>query len=187
MLPGNSDLLWPSSQSDTNVAHLADMAVGLRIPFHFDSFPKRQSFYVVFRFERYGDVIGVRSRSSYLPKAKILSQIMEDKTVLPIEVLAQAKAKDPPNDSLPKFAELYASYSRVGTLMKESHTGKLIQSWETAISGKNNPELVDISPAVSSFMAVKDEEELVRLVLSEQIPPSDYGLSRRKQYGPRQA
>jgi nucleosome binding factor SPN SPT16 subunit len=100
------------------------------------------------------------------PIAKILAQIEADKSIVPVELYAQAKAKDPPNDAFANFMKLYASHSRVGTLIKESHTGKLIQSWESAISNSNTkPELVDMSPAVSSFMAVKDEEELVRLTL----------------------
>jgi nucleosome binding factor SPN SPT16 subunit len=76
--------------------------------------------------------------------------------------MAQAKAKDPPNDALPDFAKIYSSYTRVGTLLKESHTGKLIQQWEKTLSElKNKPELVDMSPAVSFFMAIKDEDEMV--------------------------
>jgi nucleosome binding factor SPN SPT16 subunit len=101
-----------------------------------------------------------------LSKAKILAQIKEGKTVVPIEILAQAKAKDSPNDALPNFLELYTSHSRVGTLQKESHSGKLIKSWESAVAdAKKKPELVDMSPAVSSFMAVKDDDELVRPIL----------------------
>ncbi|KAG6812757.1 hypothetical protein H0H92_000672 [Tricholoma furcatifolium] len=78
-----------------------------------------------------------------------------------IEILAQAKGKDAPNDSLSKFTAAYASHSRVGTLTKETHTGKLVGEWETQLNGlESKPELIDISSAVSQFMAVKDAEEL---------------------------
>ncbi|KAG6874314.1 hypothetical protein C0995_001539 [Termitomyces sp. Mi166 len=78
-----------------------------------------------------------------------------------IEILAQAKGKDVPNDSLSRFVEAYGSQTRVGTLTKESHTGKLVGEWEAHVKGlESKPEIVDIGPAVSSFMAVKDSEEM---------------------------
>ncbi|KAG5341046.1 hypothetical protein C0989_011905 [Termitomyces sp. Mn162] len=94
-------------------------------------------------------------------KAKILSQIEHSAGSVKIEILAQAKGKDAPNDSLSKFVEVYASQTRVGTLTKESHSGKLVGDWEALVKGlESKPEIVDIGPVVSSFMAVKDSEEL---------------------------
>ncbi|KAI0080592.1 FACT complex subunit SPT16 [Panus rudis PR-1116 ss-1] len=94
-------------------------------------------------------------------KAKILSQIKGPNSHVPIEILAQAKGKEPPTDAFPKFLQAYTSHQRVGTLTKESHTGKLIDEWNAALnSSDQKPEVVDIAPAVSGFMAVKDEEEL---------------------------
>ncbi|KAG6833476.1 hypothetical protein H0H87_006048 [Tephrocybe sp. NHM501043] len=94
-------------------------------------------------------------------KAKILNQIENSAGSVAIEILAQAKGKDAPNDSLTKFLEAYASNARVGTLTKETHTGKLVGEWEALVNGlENKPERVEISPAVSGFMAVKDAEEL---------------------------
>ncbi|GLB35147.1 putative fact complex subunit spt16 [Lyophyllum shimeji] len=93
-------------------------------------------------------------------KAKILAQI-ENSAHIPIEILAQAKGKDVPSDALPKFADAYASKQRVGALTKETHTGRLIGEWEKAVNAMDRkPELVDMSTAVSCFMAVKDSEEL---------------------------
>ncbi|KAF8078147.1 FACT complex subunit SPT16 [Lyophyllum atratum] len=93
-------------------------------------------------------------------KAKYLAQI-ENSAHIPIEILAQGKEKDAPNNALPQFAEAYASKQRVGTLVKESHTGKLVGDWEKLVNGMDSkPELVDMSTAVSCFMAVKDTEEL---------------------------
>ncbi|KAG6854966.1 hypothetical protein C0991_009789 [Blastosporella zonata] len=94
-------------------------------------------------------------------KAKILGQIEHSAGGVAIEILAQAKGKDAPNDSLTKFFDAYASKTRVGTLTKETHTGKLATEWESLVTGsENKSELVDISSAVSCFMAVKDAEEL---------------------------
>jgi nucleosome binding factor SPN SPT16 subunit len=93
--------------------------------------------------------------------AKILSQVQSGDTPVPIEIFAQARAKDPPTDALPKFAEIYLSQKCVGTLLKESHSGRLITEWESAIAeATNTPTVVEVGPALSSFMAVKDEEEL---------------------------
>src|SRR5580704_12861171 len=36
----------------------------------------------------------------------------------PIEILAQAKGKEAPNDALPRFVQLYTSNKCVGTLLK---------------------------------------------------------------------
>jgi nucleosome binding factor SPN SPT16 subunit len=49
---------------------------------------------------------------------------------------------------------------RVGTLLKENHTGKLVGEWDKLVAD-GNPEMVDMSPAVSAFMAVKDADEIV--------------------------
>ncbi|RDB21018.1 FACT complex subunit SPT16 [Hypsizygus marmoreus] len=94
-------------------------------------------------------------------KAKILAQIENESGHVPIEIFAQAKGKDAPNDALPKFGEKYTSKKRVGTLLKETHTGRLITEWDKLIAeSQSKPEIVDMSPAVSGFMAVKDSEEL---------------------------
>ncbi len=74
----------------------------------------------------------------------------------------QAKGKDSANDVLPQFFEQYCKSKRVGTFLKEQHTGKLIADWEKLISeASEKPELIDMSLAISAAMAVKDEEELV--------------------------
>ena len=81
---------------------------------------------------------------------------------MPVEILIQAKAKEPPTDAIPKFLEAYTSHQRVGCLVKETHTGKLLDEWNNVLaSAEKKPELVDMAPAVASLMAVKDEDELV--------------------------
>ncbi|KAH9930997.1 FACT complex subunit SPT16 [Fomitopsis serialis] len=94
-------------------------------------------------------------------KAKILSQIKNSGAPVAIDIFVQAKAKDPPTDALPRFLEAYTANKRVGTLTKEARSGKLIDEWAKTLDAVDKkPALVDIVPAVSSFMAAKDDEEL---------------------------
>ncbi|KAI0721606.1 FACT complex subunit SPT16 [Cerioporus squamosus] len=94
-------------------------------------------------------------------KAKILSQLKNADSPVPIEFFVQAKAKEPPTDALPRFVQAYTAHDRVATLTKESHSGKLIDEWNKAVGeAEQKPTLVDMSAAVASFLAVKDEEEL---------------------------
>ncbi|KAJ6488648.1 FACT complex subunit SPT16 [Mycena vitilis] len=100
-------------------------------------------------------------------KAKILSQIEGASTSVPVEILAQAKGKEPANDALPRFFALYASKKRAGTLTKEAHRGKLIDEWKKLLAdAPEKPDLVDMGPALSAFMAVKDADELKCLELA---------------------
>ncbi|KAJ8699613.1 FACT complex subunit spt16 [Pleurotus ostreatus] len=94
-------------------------------------------------------------------KARILAQIQAQGSVVPVEILAQAKPKEPPSDALPKFVDLYTSQKRVGSLLKETHTGKLVGEWDKRLAeATEKPELVEIFQAISTFMSQKDEEEL---------------------------
>lgn len=96
--------------------------------------------------------------------AKVLQQIKDGNPPVPIEIFVQAKAKEPPTDAVPKFIEAYSAYTRVATLVKETYHGKLISEWNEAIDKlSHKPEQVDMAPAVSTVMAVKDDDELVRL------------------------
>ncbi|KAK1232500.1 FACT complex subunit spt16 [Marasmius sp. AFHP31] len=80
---------------------------------------------------------------------------------VPVEILAQAKAKEPPNEAVPSFFKLYIEKGKVGTLTKEAHTGKLMTEWDKLLKeAPQKPELVDMAPAVSAFMSVKDNDEL---------------------------
>ena len=82
---------------------------------------------------------------------------------MPIKILAQVPPKEPSNDAHPRFLQAYSSYSRVATLVKETQAGKLIKEWEVALASANSkPELVDMAPSISSMLAIKDDEELVR-------------------------
>ncbi|KAK2467068.1 hypothetical protein APHAL10511_001326 [Amanita phalloides] len=94
-------------------------------------------------------------------KAKILGQIEDPNGTVPIEIFSQAKGKDTSNDAMPNFVAAYTSRNRVGALTNESHTGKLVSEWDKLVAvSPQKPELVDIAPTVSAFMAVKDEDEL---------------------------
>ncbi|KAF7322686.1 FACT complex subunit SPT16 [Mycena chlorophos] len=100
-------------------------------------------------------------------KAKILSQIQGSSGPVPVELIAQAKNKEPANDAFPRFFALYASQKRVGSLQKEVHRGKLIDEWKKALQdASDKPEVVDMGLAFSAFMAVKDEEEMKAVQLA---------------------
>lgn len=92
-----------------------------------------------------------------------------------------AKPKDPPTDALPRFLREFTTHERVATLTKELHSGKLVEEWNRAAGAADKkPTLVDMSPAVSSILAIKDEEDIVR-PFSESY---GYGLeATRGRYG----
>lgn len=48
--------------------------------------------------------------------------------------------------------------------MKDNASGKLVSEWQTALEGATTkPEAIDMTPAISSLLAVKDDDELVRI------------------------
>lgn len=78
-----------------------------------------------------------------------------------MEIFTLAKSKDPPTDALPRFLGVFASNQRIGTLSKEAYAGKLIDEWNNALAASDKkPEVVDIASSISTFMAVKDDDEL---------------------------
>lgn len=78
---------------------------------------------------------------------------------------------------MPKFLAAYLSKTRVGALTKESHAGKLVSEWDKLVAeSPNKPELVDMAPAASAFMAVKDEEELVGATDLRVCRRTDFGV-----------
>ena len=97
--------------------------------------------------------------------AKILSQVATPKSPVPVNILVLAKGKEPATDALPKFLEVYTSSEHVGSLVKEKHTGKMIDEWNTVVEGASKkPTVVDITSAISGFVAVKDEEEIASIL-----------------------
>jgi nucleosome binding factor SPN SPT16 subunit len=94
--------------------------------------------------------------------ARILEQLQKHRAVVPVEIFTLAKSKDPPTDALPRFLSAFTSNQRIGTLSKENYAGKLIDEWNNAlVASDKKPEVVDIAPSISTFMSVKDDEELV--------------------------
>ncbi|KAF8965271.1 FACT complex subunit SPT16 [Flammula alnicola] len=94
-------------------------------------------------------------------KAKILSQIENAVKSVTIEILARPKGKDVSNEALPKFLAQYTSAKRVGSLVKENPSGKLVSEWQSVVNeSSSKPELIDMTPAISALMAVKDDEEI---------------------------
>ncbi|KIK63712.1 hypothetical protein GYMLUDRAFT_162320 [Collybiopsis luxurians FD-317 M1] len=103
-------------------------------------------------------------------KAKILAQVEGSGDSVPVEIFAQAKAKEAPNDALAKFFDIYISKKSVGVLSKETHVGKLITEWTKLVSeASSKPEIVDMSPAVSAFMAQKDQDELKTIQIAANL------------------
>ncbi|KAJ6606068.1 FACT complex subunit Spt16, N-terminal lobe domain-containing protein [Mycena vulgaris] len=87
-------------------------------------------------------------------KAKILSQIEGSSAIVPVEILALATSREPKNDAWPRFFARFASKKRVG-ILKEVHRGRLIDEWKELLAdATETPKFVDMSPAVSAFMAV---------------------------------
>lgn len=99
-----------------------------------------------------------------LALAKYLSQIQDCGGPITIDILAQAKGKDAPNDALQGLMERYTAHTRIGTLVKESQTGKTTTDWAKLLeSAQSKPEKTDITTGISAILAIKDEEELVRI------------------------
>jgi len=94
-----------------------------------------------------------------------LSQVATPKSPVPVNILVLAKGKEPATNALPKFLEAYTSSEHVGSLVKEKHTGKMIDEWNAAVEGASKkPTVVDITSAISGFVAVKDEEEIASVL-----------------------
>ncbi|EIW85375.1 FACT complex subunit SPT16 [Coniophora puteana RWD-64-598 SS2] len=94
-------------------------------------------------------------------KAKHLQQVKDAHPNVGVEILSMAKGKEPPSDALPKFVEAYSACKRVACLTKETYSGKVYAEWEKALGGLDTkPEIVDLAPAMSTFMAVKDDDEI---------------------------
>lgn len=99
---------------------------------------------------------------THLILAKHLVQVEQSHPPVPVQIFSQAKPKEPPNDALPNFLKVYKSCTKVGVIAKEKHTGKVIDDWEKSLKEQSvKVETVDVSHCISSFMAVKDDEELV--------------------------
>ena len=98
-----------------------------------------------------------------LPSARILEQLQKHRSIVPVEIFTLAKSKEPPSDALPRFLSVFTSNQRIGNLSKETYAGKLIDEWNNALAASDKkPEVVDIASAISTFMSVKDDDELVR-------------------------
>jgi nucleosome binding factor SPN SPT16 subunit len=94
-------------------------------------------------------------------EAKVLGQIENAAKGVAIEIIARPKAKDA-SDALSRFFAAYTSTQKVGILSKETASGKLSTEWQALLDGAaSKPELIDMTPAISTLMAIKDEDELV--------------------------
>jgi len=111
-------------------------------------------------------VSDVSFNAHHVSSAKILSQVENAAKNVTVEIFARPKGKDATNDALPNFFAQYIASKRVGSLVKETPSGKLVTEWQALVNeSSTKPELVDMGPAISAFMSVKDEEELVGVTL----------------------
>lgn len=113
---------------------------------------------------------------------KILKQLIGPNSPLPIEILLQAKPKDAPTNAIPSLIEVLSTVvsrnpnairqladycgvqKRVGSLTKEQHTGRLVDDWKAALDASSHKfDTVDVSISLSACMAVKDNDEMVRV------------------------
>ena len=96
--------------------------------------------------------------------AKILVQLQSDKMPppIPIEILLQAKTKEPPSNALPELVMAYTGLKRIGVLTKDSPSGKMIDDWNKLLSeSESKPTTFDVSPVLAALLVVRDEEEPV--------------------------
>jgi len=76
---------------------------------------------------------------------------------------------------------VFTSNQRIGHLSKETYAGRLIDEWDNVLAASNKkPEMVDIAASISTFMAVKDDEELASHLF---IYTSSEFTPRRNRYG----
>jgi hypothetical protein len=119
-----------------------------------------------------------------LASARILEQLQKHRTVVPVEIFTLAKSKEPPTDAIPRFLSVFTSCQRIGSLTKETYAGKLIDEWNNALAASNSkPEVVDIAPSISTFMSVKDDEELASLYVPHPFRAVIFTRDRRKRPG----
>jgi FACT complex subunit SPT16 len=146
------------------VSHGADMVAGIRVSVHLDFIHQTKDLFFVFCFQRHVCFIDFSTVDCGLipVSAKLLAQIEQSNPHVPVQIFAQAKPKDPPTDALPSFVKVYTSHRKVGMIVKEKHSGKVVDEWNSLVKEQDSKiEVVDIANAVSAFMATKDEEELV--------------------------
>ncbi|KAK3697346.1 FACT complex subunit spt16 [Vermiconidia calcicola] len=93
-------------------------------------------------------------------KATYLEPLKDGKT--PVEVLVRGKDAEENAKQFERCLNIIKNAGKkVGTIGKDSSTGPFVQEWKTAFADiSKDVEEVDIGPALSATMAVKDENEL---------------------------
>ncbi|TFL07405.1 FACT complex subunit SPT16 [Pterulicium gracile] len=170
---------WLSAKNDEEFAAIADTDAWLLVagdPAPEDEAPKKGTCFQIwllgFEFPA-TMMLFERERVTFFcsaSKAKYLSQIQDCGGPITIDILAQAKGKDAPNDALQGLMERYTAHTRIGTLVKESQTGKTTTDWAKLLeSAQSKPEKTDITTGISAILAIKDEEELAATSVSAKL------------------
>ncbi|GAA5811471.1 hypothetical protein MFLAVUS_004908 [Mucor flavus] len=92
-------------------------------------------------------------------KASALESLKQGEKQIPIDIIRRGKELE---DNVPLYQDLIKSLEnkRVGVFVKDKTTGKNIEEWKKACAKYNkNFEEVDVSVAISTCLAEKDEEE----------------------------
>lgn len=81
---------------------------------------------------------------------------------MPVEVIVRGKDAEENAKQFERILDLIkGAGKKVGVITKETSTGPFVNEWKTAFADiSKEVEEVDISPALSAVMAVKDENEL---------------------------
>lgn len=93
-------------------------------------------------------------------KATYLETLKDGKT--PVEIIVRSKDAEENAKQLERCLDTIKNAGKkVGVIQKDASTGPFVQEWKTAFADiSKDVEEVDISPALSQVMAVKDENEL---------------------------
>ncbi|GAB7359749.1 hypothetical protein MBLNU230_g6921t1 [Neophaeotheca triangularis] len=93
-------------------------------------------------------------------KAQYLEPLKDGKT--PVEIMVRGKDEQENAKQFERCLEtIKSSGKKVGVLQKETSAGPFVTAWKSALSEiSKEVEELDIAPAISAAMAVKDEKEL---------------------------
>ncbi|KAG0173480.1 FACT complex subunit spt16 [Apophysomyces sp. BC1015] len=96
-------------------------------------------------------------------KGDYLESIKKGDKQVPVEIIRRNKNME---ENIPLYTPLLEELEgkRVGTIVKDNFEGKNVDEWKQALSSSGKSfESVDIAPAISACLAVKDEEEVRKM------------------------
>ncbi|CAO3587831.1 unnamed protein product [Absidia cylindrospora] len=100
-------------------------------------------------------------------KANALEKL--DSGMIPVQVIRRQKSIE---NNLPLYLPVIKSLDgkRVGIIVKDRYEGRLVDEWTKALSNSRKQyEEVDITPAISACIAVKDDEEMRNIHMAAKV------------------